>query len=196
MASTIGIDAREPYPHQPLHPGPYWMSSEEIDLTRAGLSGKVLLFAFPTDGEVYLIHQFLMHLRVAPAGGNNVTSCYVGLGYIQVGASTIGQSATTTYSVLSGCIASAYFMTSADGSAITSATVGSASLVYGRGAAVGGISAQAFSCTASSRGTIIGCVDNPPCIYATIQNGAGTLSAGKVRAHLLVSRFYNFTARS
>lgn len=193
--TTFGVDARRTDLRESVFSTPYWITSDTIDIVRAGTSGKVLLFTFETDGQHIIIHDLMVQVVEVAGGSTSGAGCYIGIGYCQVGVNNFGP-ATTTYSVISGCTSSGELFLSVDGAILVSGALQSGGICYGRRNSPGTASAVTDNSMISGTTFIIGDNTNPPCVYMTLKNGASVLTSGVLRVHVLVSVLPNTLPRT
>jgi hypothetical protein len=146
---------------------PFWITSSEI--TPECDDKGAVLFSFPNANERFIIHNAITEVITAFAGGTPA---------LVVGSGTLATDAVTTGGDVTIVDADDYFA-AAD---ITEGTIG----IYPAIASDLGVAILANTMPATAR-VITGAATTVPCVYASLTS-TDTLTAGKARVHLLVSR--------
>jgi hypothetical protein len=147
--------------------GPVWLTSAEIN--KAADDTEAVLFSFPKASQKIFIHQAVLDISEAFAGGTVAMT---------IGSGTLATDAVTTAGTCTNVDVDDYL------NATDLSTMGSAIMVPAINSDLG-VAILANTMPATAR-LITGAASTVPCIYAALTS-SGTITAGKARLKLLVS---------
>lgn len=168
MATVACIDYRRTDQRTTVLENPYWITSGLIDCTTATVKDKgLLLFSFPNAGRVTILQDVIVQNIAAITAS---TTIIIGFGTIATNAAVTGDN--ITYSANNGIMA-------------TGSEVLTIATVWGCAAGSTWVTAVAAAAYDASR-VFVGAATACPCLFVTMSN-AGTITAGSLRVHALVS---------
>jgi hypothetical protein len=174
MSTVTAIDYRRSDLRKNVLENPYWITSAEVN----GVASEdlaAILFSFPHAGRLTMVHEVIIQVTEGFTVGAGAALCTVGMG-------TIATDDITTGGVVTDVDADAFILTAS----ITVATAGyymplSAStstwLTSQKGGTITNVVGQ----------FIVGAATAVPVVCAYISNAGGAITAGKIRAHFLIS---------
>jgi len=174
MADVTAIDYRRTDLRKNVLENPYWITSSEV----VGVDAEdkaAMLFSFPNAGRITLVHEVLIQVTEAFTVDAGAALCTVGLG-------SLATDIITTGGVVTDIDQDSYILTAS----ITVGTIGYYAPLTAS-ASTWLTSQKGGTQTALASQFIKGATTTVPCICAYISNAGGAITAGKIRAHFLVS---------
>lgn len=168
MATVACIDYRRTDQRTNVLENPYWITSGLINCTTATVKDKgLLLFSFPNAGRVTILQDVIVQNIAAITAA---TTILIGFGTIATNAAVTGDN--ITYNNNNGVMA-------------TGSEVLTIATVWGPAAGATWVTAAAAMAYSASR-VFVGAATACPCLFMVMSN-SGTITAGSLRVHCLVS---------
>ena len=173
---ATGIDYRRSDQRTSVLETPYWITSGEV----VGLDAEdlaAMLFSFPVASRMTLVHEILVQVTT-------VFTVSAGALVLTLGTGTLATDAITTAGTVTDRDVNCYMESVSD---VTSGTLG----YYAPG--TGDFkTAKAAGSLVDADVMIVGAASTVPCVCIYLSNAGGSITAGKLRVHMLVSNLPGF----